>query len=151
MYTLCIEYISLTYRRQNILCIERSVQCCTLRPKVQDAAPVCGAYNTTSPRLYIWVHLFAVMIGLGNYTLYIQSCVCKIQCIIDMFLLPHGLKSLEMSDPRNALRCLEPFYHRQIFFEDIIEIIEGLTSNVALHAFAARCVSTSVIVCTCQS
>ena len=33
-----------------MLCIERSVQCCTLRPKVQDEAPVYGAYDkTTSP------------------------------------------------------------------------------------------------------
>ena len=37
------------YRRRNILCIELSVQCCTLRPKEQDDAPVYGAYKTIFP------------------------------------------------------------------------------------------------------
>ena len=37
-----------TCRRREMICIERSVQCCTLRPKVQDEGPVCGAYKTAS-------------------------------------------------------------------------------------------------------
>ena len=34
--------------RWKVLCIEFSVQCCTLRPKAQDEGPVYGAYETTS-------------------------------------------------------------------------------------------------------
>ena len=37
-----------SYCRRKILCIDRGVQCCTLRPKVQDEGPVYGAYKTTS-------------------------------------------------------------------------------------------------------
>ena len=38
-----------THRRLKCLYVERRVQCCTLRPEVQDEGPVYGAYKTTSP------------------------------------------------------------------------------------------------------
>ena len=37
-----------TYRRRKVLCIERGVQCCTLRSKLQDKGLVYRACKTTS-------------------------------------------------------------------------------------------------------
>ena len=52
IYTYIYIYIYIymkTHHRLKCLYVERRVQCCTLRPEVQDEGPVYGAYKTTSP------------------------------------------------------------------------------------------------------
>ena len=64
-----------------IFCIERNVQCRTLH-KCKTKRQCTERITQHPQRLDIWVHLFAIMVGLGNYPLCMQTCVRNIICII---------------------------------------------------------------------
>ena len=110
------------YCRRNILCVERSVQCCTLRPKVQDKGTVYVAYKTTSPTVWHFCASLCCngwpwqLLPITPYA-YKAVCVCKILCSMCMCMCMCMRMCMRMCMSMSVSMCV--YVHMYIMWIDV--------------------------------